>query len=367
MRILYYFAEDERVMTQWQRFHFFDELSHYGISIEVVNPNLFNSITEANEAVIKKAKGNDYDLFLTCYCNEKWIFGETIDALKSMGLPTLSFRPDNLVIPFNDETLCSKFDLLWLTSKETQHFYKKWGASTFFAPYAANPFVFNPVSNCDDVQKVCFVGTPYGSRSIMMNTLTSNDILVDAFCRSNRETSSRKKRNKSNGFNIDRFFDNLKYREGRKIIYGNIVNRFAGNRKLDLNGCIELLPKVGIDRLPSIYSSYRLSLSSTSALNTDVLKSPVKIINLRGFEIPMCGGLQICRYNPELAEYFEEDKEIVFYRDKEELVDKCRYYTKPTSDKVVAAMKSAARQRAEREHTWMNRFKVAFEILGLKI
>ena len=120
------------------------------------------------------------------------------------------------------------------------------------------------------------------------------------------------------------------------------------------------------DELNRIYSSYALSLASTSARNTDILREPVGVVNLRAFEIPMAGGLQFCRYNEELAGYFEEDKEIVFYRDNLDLIEKANYYTKRASDAEIAKIKKAARIRAEGEHTWWHRFVKAFDILGIK-
>ena len=79
----------------------------------------------------------------------------------------------------------------------------------------------------------------------------------------------------------------------------------------------------------------------------------------------MSGGINICKYNQELAGYFEEGKEIVFYHDNEELVDKVRFYLERASDCEILKMKKAARTRAEKEHAWWNRFMIAFEILGL--
>ena len=63
-----------------------------------------------------------------------------------------------------------------------------------------------------------------------------------------------------------------------------------------------------------IYSKYSLALSMPEARNTGVLKKPINVVRLRNFEIPMCAGLQITRYYEELAELFESEKEIVFYR-----------------------------------------------------
>ena len=79
----------------------------------------------------------------------------------------------------------------------------------------------------------------------------------------------------------------------------------------------------------------------------------------------MSGGIEICRYNPELADYFEDGKEIVFYKNNDELQDKARYYLTTASDYDIRSIKIAARKRAEGEHTWWQRFTKAFGLLGL--
>ena len=79
----------------------------------------------------------------------------------------------------------------------------------------------------------------------------------------------------------------------------------------------------------------------------------------------MSGGIELCKYNEELARYFESGKEIVFYSDNNELVEKARYYTTKAKESEIFAIKAAARKRAEHEHTWWCRFTKAFEVLGL--
>ena len=46
----------------------------------------------------------------------------------------------------------------------------------------------------------------------------------------------------------------------------------------------------------------------------------------RCFEIPMTKTLMVAPYNDDLASMFQEDKEIVFYRNKDEFVNKVKYY-----------------------------------------
>ena len=75
----------------------------------------------------------------------------------------------------------------------------------------------------------------------------------------------------------------------------------------------------------------------------------------------MCGGLQFITYVDELANYFEADKEIVFYSSKEEYIDKAKFYMNDERYNLRLKMKKAARYRAENEHTWWNRFKKIFQ------
>ena len=109
-----------------------------------------------------------------------------------------------------------------------------------------------------------------------------------------------------------------------------------------------------------------MALTTTAARNTGVLRHPLSIVNLRSFEIPMSGGLQICQYTDEMAEYFEDGKEIVLYKTNDELIDKSKFYCSPNQESVRKKMREAARAKAVAHHTWYNRFAVVFKLLDIK-
>ena len=368
MKILYFYPEQRGdFMFYWQRIHFIDELSRSGINIDILNPLDFSSLEASHDALVNQIKDNQYDLFFMSA--PLFITKDVLSIIKGLGLPTLCFRPDNLLIPYIDKEIASSFDLIWLTSRETEHLYKKWGANYFFSPYAANPFTFHPEYNAT-INKVCFIGTPYGSRSNLINTIVEGGVSIDVFCKKNNQAGNTEQfvpTYKVPGMStMDTLINNIKFHEGRKVLFSNLKNRFLKHTLNETAEGLSLLPKVPFESLNSIYSDYSVSLSSTSARNTDILSKPVPVVNLRAFEIPMAGGLQFCRYNKELADYFEEDKEIIFYRDNEELISKALFYTNPQNDSVTLKMKQAARRRAEADHTWTNRFNEAFRLLGLK-
>lgn len=370
MRILYFFPEKQTIMNKWQRVHFIDELCRNNCLIEVFNPLFYNNIEEANEKLIERARLGNVDLFMTNLCNEKWIFINTLEEIKKLGIPTLSYRGDNLVMPFNDKVLGRYFDLVWLTAKETEYLYKKWDINTVFAPYAANPYTYKYYRDSNIIRKCCFIGTPYGSRSIMINSLTESGLNVDLYYGGTALNNKSEKINDSFSklYKEDKsiMFNMFRYKEGRRVLKGSILNRFIGKRKINESDNIEKYPSVMPEETAQLYSQYCLAMASTSTNSTDALHKPLKIINLRNFEIPMSGGIEICKYNPELAEYFEDGKEIILYQDNEDLIDKVRYFTQKASETEIRRIKEAARKRAESDHTWMNRFRVSFDKLGLK-
>lgn len=70
---------------------------------------------------------------------------------------------------------------------------------------------------------------------------------------------------------------------------------------------------------------------------------------LRHFEVPGCGAFQITNQNDELAELFEAGKEIEFFRNDTELLDKISFYLRHEAAREEIA--AAGLRRAQQEHT----------------
>jgi spore maturation protein CgeB len=56
-------------------------------------------------------------------------------------------------------------------------------------------------------------------------------------------------------------------------------------------------------------------------------------VNKRTFEIPACGGFQIITHNDAVSELFEISKEIVTYKNFDDLKTKINYYLDPENEK----------------------------------
>ena len=71
--------------------------------------------------------------------------------------------------------------------------------------------------------------------------------------------------------------------------------------------------------MPLVFNRSRINLNIT-------LRSIHSGIPLRVMDILGCGGFVLSNYQPELAEFFKEDEEIVLFRSLEECLDKIDYY-----------------------------------------
>jgi len=368
MRILYYSKEENNYMWQWQRYHIFDELSHHNCTFDLLDSACFSSWDEANEKLLETLKNNHYDLVMTPYGDDH-IYISTLKEIKKTGVPSLLFCPDNNTIPFYYKDVSRHFDLVWLTTVDTEYLFKNWGAKTIFMPFAANPFLINPTFG-DEIEKVCFIGTPHGTRPKILNTLLDGSIDLCLYSKIAENTKLITNNGDANGITKLKgtgILDYLKFDIGRKVIFGNIVNKIFYNELLKINSqTLEIRDPLPFDILYQTYSKYSLSISSITARNTGILNNPVYFVFLRNFEIPMSGGLQICQYCPELSEYFEEDKEIIFYHSEKELIEKAKFYLRPENHGLRLSMKQAARFRAENEHTWHHRFEKIFKELNIK-
>ena len=368
MKILYYHKEYQTPMYLWQRVHIIDELAHHGIQVEMLNPLDYETLEQANETLLKEAATAQYDLFMTPH-NEEELFLDTLQQIKHLGIPTMLICFDNLVAPYLHRNIAAQFDLVWLTAPENREMFTRWGAKTIMLPYAANPYAFS-FQPQPEILRAAFIGTPYGSRVNMINCLLEQNVPVTLYGNTGKGNGGAD--NGSDGFsNLNSYVSVIKeyvtFPTGRKLMLAAAMQRMNPAASLLTDStALESKDPVLPQELPTLYAAYALSLSSSTARNTGILKHPVHIVNLRAFEIPMCGGIQICRYNPELSNYFEDDKEILFYHSNEEMTDKAKFYLAPEREAQRKAIRQAARKRAEGEHTWYHRFSKAFEALDLR-
>jgi spore maturation protein CgeB len=209
--------------------------------------------------------------------------------------------------------------------------YRRLGANPIYCQEAANPNVYKP----HDVPiefDVTFVGQKYGDRPALLSRLHRAGVDVRAFGPGWRPGSVA-------GW----------VRRG--------LNAVLSEQELPLVQCG---PPLSDDELVRMYSKSRISLGFGTVADT---QSGIKQVRLRDFEVPMSGGFYLVEAFDELTEFFEPDREVVFFRDAGELTDKSRYYLTHQEDRE--RIRQAGLRRARIEHTWQRRFEQVFRQIGV--
>ncbi len=86
-----------------------------------------------------------------------------------------------------------------------------------------------------------------------------------------------------------------------------------------------------------------------------------KSMSARMYTAVGCGAFYMCQYVEGIEEFLEPGKEIVTFRDEDEMVDMIRYYLR--NDSLRERIAASGRQRVLKEHTYEARIKRMLEIL----
>lgn len=84
-------------------------------------------------------------------------------------------------------------------------------------------------------------------------------------------------------------------------------------------------------------------------------------VTARVFEVPASGAFLLVNENPSLPDLYEIGKEIITYKDKNDLKEKIKYYLEHPEERNMIAQKG--QQRAYRDHTYEKRLKEIFAII----
>jgi spore maturation protein CgeB len=80
---------------------------------------------------------------------------------------------------------------------------------------------------------------------------------------------------------------------------------------------------------------------------------------MRVLDVLACGGFLLTNYQPEIAEYFENGRELVIYEDYVDLVQKVQYYLAHDDERKEIARNG---QKAVRERfNFDDKIKVMFK------
>lgn len=84
--------------------------------------------------------------------------------------------------------------------------------------------------------------------------------------------------------------------------------------------------------------------------------------NMRSFEIPGIGGIQLAPYSPEHAHFFEDGKEIFLFRNTSEMVQKAKQLMAMPPGETNQIRESAITRSVQSEYSYKNRAAQLLEI-----
>lgn len=106
---------------------------------------------------------------------------------------------------------------------------------------------------------------------------------------------------------------------------------------------------------------YRMLAQAKICLNKHLDSAGEFANNMRIFEVTGVGSLLLTDAKTNLSDFFEEDKEVVTYRNVEELIEKATYYLTHDAERERIAKRGQARTLAN--HTWNHRMRSLLEII----
>lgn len=110
-----------------------------------------------------------------------------------------------------------------------------------------------------------------------------------------------------------------------------------------------------VKKMPRIFATSKINLNIT-------LRSIISGIPLRVIDILGSGGFCLTNYQSEIAQYFENDKSIVWYESYEELFTKLDYYLRNDSAREDIARKG--HEIVANDFTYEKRFEKMFSLVG---
>jgi hypothetical protein len=105
----------------------------------------------------------------------------------------------------------------------------------------------------------------------------------------------------------------------------------------------------------SVLQKSRITLNRHSLIAGDFAN------NMRLFEATGCGSMLLTDAKSNLSDFFVSGKEVVVYRNSDELIQKVKYYSQHADE--CARIGEAGKQRTLRDHTYLVRMRELIKII----
>ena len=310
------------------------------------------------------------DLFFS-YFYDCCVLPEGIDAIRALDITTVNWYCNGSYQFDLVEEISPHYDWCLVPEAFRLEDYEAIGARPIYCQEAANPNIYKPYGVPVEFD-VTFVGQAYGERPNYIKYLSENGVSVKVWGYGWEKFSDRYRcRAKNPMWRLSRklkeFMMDAYWQDGFRRLLA--LELFRSGSRLFHEKPAVILPDGIIggvlsdsDMIP-MYSRSKINLGFSSCGEIGETEERIVQIRLRDFEVPMSGGFYMVEYMEELEEFFDIGKEIVCYSDPEDLVDKIRYYLE--HDNQREEIRRAGYKRALKNHTWHERFEMAFRQMGM--
>lgn len=310
---------------------------------------------EASRELVRQVRQAHADAsvdLLFSYFSSSCVTPEAIRDVRALGIPTVNWYCNASYQFHLVEEIAPAYDACLVPERYRLDDYRRAGANPIYCQEAANPVFYKPRPLPRDLD-VVFVGARYGDRPHLVQRLLGAGLDVRVF---------------GPGWAPEPFRSRVRRLTPRRLVgWPPARLRHRAPTRLAVPGPGIRLPAYGgviaDEELPVVYSRAKIALGFSAVGNTHASQERLTQIRLRDFEAPMSGAFYLVEHMPELAEFFEIGREVMTYRNADELVDKCRYFLAHEDERE--RIRLAGYERALRDHTWQRRFTDVFQRLGL--
>jgi spore maturation protein CgeB len=324
------------------------------------------------DEVTKEHKARGIDVFLSYFYNSHFD-PAGFDELRRLGIPSINFFCNSVYQFELVRAVAAKADFAWHAERDARSRYLAVGANPIWVQMAADPTVYHPVKTEVRKRAACFVGQRYADRDRWIAGLIRNGLPVEVYGPGWKEVPA-----KTNG-RAHEYLGRVQSPPGSQASYFRAVKeefRISGiwkaavrlveqwryrreTHKLSMLFIPHAKGPIRFEDISRIFAQYDVCLNFSNVWADGRPGSDLTPhVRLRDFEAPMCRTCYLTGENNEIHEFYEVGKEIDTYSNKDELVNKTRFYLRTPA--AAEKLREAGYRRALSEHTWAHRFRELF-------
>lgn len=253
------------------------------------------------------------------------IFPDTLLNWKKQGIKLINYNPDN---PFifsgrgsgnsNITKAISFYDIHFTYSQEIKNQIEQlYGIETHILPFGffLENGLYESFLEIEEVKKVCFLGNPDKYRARFIKELAHFGLEID--------------------------------------VYGHNWSKFINHKNVIIHTAVYEA------EMWTVLRKYRVQLNYMRPHNLDSH-------NMRSFEIPAIGGIQVAPYTPDHKIYFDENENIFLYNNVRHCYNICNQLIEMDEKEVQKIRLSARDKSINSKYSYFDRAEDVFKILKSK-